>query len=91
MKIRLSAIFIAAGFLLLLAALGLFFHNEKIQEDAAKASENLRLRPFREGNHIDTAAAVVMPGRAALLAHRRRNLRQAKACLLEQKFSSVQR
>lgn len=41
MKIRLSAIFIAAGFLLLLAALGLFFHNEKIQEDAAKASENL--------------------------------------------------
>ena len=41
MKIRLSTIFIAAGFLLFLAALGLFFHNEKIQEDAAKASENL--------------------------------------------------
>ena len=41
MKIRLSAVFIAAGFLLIAGALGLFFHNEKLQDEAAKASENL--------------------------------------------------
>ena len=41
MKIRLSAIFIAAGLLLVFAAGGMFLYNEKFQEDAAKASENL--------------------------------------------------
>lgn len=41
MKIKLSVIFIAAGILLLSSALGLFFHNEKIQKEAAEASEKL--------------------------------------------------
>lgn len=41
MKIRFSMILITAGIILVSGALGLFFHNEKIQNDAAEASENL--------------------------------------------------
>ncbi len=44
MKAKLGWVFIISGLALLLAALGLFLYNEKLQDDAAKASENLMPR-----------------------------------------------
>ncbi|MBQ3531974.1 MAG: sortase [Oscillospiraceae bacterium] len=41
MKAKLGSVFIISGLALLLAALGLFLYNEKIQEEAADASEKL--------------------------------------------------
>jgi len=64
MKIRLSAVFIISGFLLLAGALGLFFHNEKLQEEAAMASENLMpqiVEAIKIEQEKESGPAVVSP------------------------------
>lgn len=71
MKIKISTIFIALGFVLLLGALGLFFYNEKLQNDAAKASENLMpqiVEAIKIEQEKDSEPSITAPDEKEMLA-----------------------